>query len=72
MAKRKAMVANSLGLENNQDGKLNAGAAKKRPAFLISRIIQMYRLVIRFLNPPNLQKTKELGCVVLILVFLLN
>ncbi|KAH0686023.1 hypothetical protein KY285_018638 [Solanum tuberosum] len=25
------MAANSLGLENNQTGKLNAGAAKKRP-----------------------------------------
>ncbi|KAL3328587.1 hypothetical protein AABB24_035964, partial [Solanum stoloniferum] len=32
MAKRKAMAANSSGLENNQAGKLNTGAAKKRPA----------------------------------------
>ncbi|KAG5616182.1 hypothetical protein H5410_016006 [Solanum commersonii] len=27
------MAANSLGLENNQIGKLNAGGAKKRPSF---------------------------------------
>ncbi|KAL3353594.1 hypothetical protein AABB24_018357 [Solanum stoloniferum] len=32
VAKRQAMAANSSGLENNQTGKLNAGAAKKRPA----------------------------------------
>ncbi|KAG5627755.1 hypothetical protein H5410_012973, partial [Solanum commersonii] len=32
VAKRQAMVANSSGLENNQAGKLNAGAAMKRPA----------------------------------------
>uniref|UniRef100_M1CBA5 Myosin heavy chain, striated muscle n=1 Tax=Solanum tuberosum TaxID=4113 RepID=M1CBA5_SOLTU len=30
VAKRQAMAANSPGLENNQTGKLNAGAAKKR------------------------------------------
>ncbi|KAK4708266.1 hypothetical protein R3W88_029191 [Solanum pinnatisectum] len=32
VAKRQAMAASSSGLENNQTGKLNAGAAKKRPA----------------------------------------
>ncbi|KAH0782195.1 hypothetical protein KY290_001793 [Solanum tuberosum] len=43
VAKRQAMVANSSGLENNQAGKLNAGAAMKRPE--IYNILDSYNCI---------------------------
>nr|XP_019068591.1 riboflavin biosynthesis protein PYRR, chloroplastic-like [Solanum lycopersicum] len=41
MTKRQAMAADSLALENNQAGNLNAGSSKKRPvhAFVAPKII---------------------------------
>ncbi|KAH0758532.1 hypothetical protein KY290_022025 [Solanum tuberosum] len=45
------MAANSSGLENNQTGKLNAGAAKKRP--VLSNISNHTTVSARFLIPPN-------------------
>nr|XP_019071265.1 riboflavin biosynthesis protein PYRR, chloroplastic-like [Solanum lycopersicum] len=41
VTKRQAMAADSSGSENNQAGKLNAGASKKRPvhAFVAPKII---------------------------------
>ena len=43
MTKRQAMAADSSGSENNQAGKLNAGASKKRP--VISNILNSYSCI---------------------------
>ncbi|KAH0695622.1 hypothetical protein KY284_015676 [Solanum tuberosum] len=73
------MVANSSGLENNQPGKLNARAAKKRPA--ISNISNHTTVSARNTEVPDaiemiFQSALALGrkgvVSVLILVFLLN